>query len=173
MRACTLLTTRLLGVLFSTTLGAAASAQLDADFTATPTTGTGPLTVSFTDTTTGGSPTAWSWLFGDGSQSTDQHPTHTYSCPGSYTVTMIAVVTFPTVDVETKDGSLTTGMVVGESDATLTVITALGHRVQIDKADIAGRYDSEVSIMPDGLLHTMSLGDLVQLMHFLERGADL
>jgi PKD repeat protein len=60
-----------------------------ASFTATPTSGTAPLTVSFTDTSTG-SPTAWSWNFGDGATSTAQHPSHQYTSPGTYNVSMTA-----------------------------------------------------------------------------------
>ncbi len=39
-----------------------------ADFSGTPTSGTVPLTVQFTDLSTGG-PTMWSWDFGDGGTS--------------------------------------------------------------------------------------------------------
>jgi putative heme-binding domain-containing protein len=80
---------------------------------------------------------------------------------------------YAAVDVTTKYGALTTGMVVEEDETTLTLITVRGERVEIDKGHIVDRYDSKISIMPDGLLDTMSRGDLVQLMHFLERGADL
>jgi trimeric autotransporter adhesin len=60
-----------------------------ASFTATPTSGTAPLDVKFTDASTG-SPTSWSWDFGDGASSTEQSPTHTYSTPGTYTVKLTA-----------------------------------------------------------------------------------
>jgi PKD repeat protein len=60
-----------------------------ASFTATPTSGTVPLTVSFTDTSTG-SPTSWSWNFGDGGTSTDRSPTHTYTSAGTFTATLTA-----------------------------------------------------------------------------------
>jgi PKD repeat protein len=43
--------------------------------------------VLFTDQSTG-SVTAWYWDFGDGGNSTLQHPTHTYTCNGFYTVTL-------------------------------------------------------------------------------------
>jgi PKD repeat protein len=58
-----------------------------ADFAGSPTSGTAPLAVSFTDLSTG-SPTSWSWNFGDGGTSTLQSPTHTYSTPGGYTVSL-------------------------------------------------------------------------------------
>jgi PKD repeat protein len=59
-----------------------------ADFTATPTTGTVPLTVQFTDASTGA--TSWSWVFGDGVYSTEQNPAHVYATAGTYTVVLTA-----------------------------------------------------------------------------------
>jgi len=43
--------------------------------------------VTFTDRSTG-SPTSWQWSFGDGSTSGAQNPTHTYTVPASYTVSL-------------------------------------------------------------------------------------
>jgi predicted outer membrane repeat protein len=60
-----------------------------ANFTANTTKGASPLTVKFTDTSSN-NPTSWLWDFGDGSTSTDENPTHTYSTLGNYTVTLIA-----------------------------------------------------------------------------------
>jgi PKD repeat protein len=62
---------------------------LMADFSGTPTTGPAPLTVVFTDLSTG-APTSWAWDFDDGNTSTAQNPTHTYSAAGTYTVTLTA-----------------------------------------------------------------------------------
>jgi PKD repeat protein len=61
-----------------------------ADFSASPTSGDAPLTVNFTDLSTG-SPTSWLWDFGDSvGTSTDQNPSYTYSTPGAYTVALTA-----------------------------------------------------------------------------------
>lgn len=43
------------------------------------------LSVQFTDNSKG-TPTAWSWDFGDGNTSTEQNPSHVYTAPGKYTV---------------------------------------------------------------------------------------
>lgn len=43
--------------------------------------------VAFTDTSPG-SPTSWSWTFGDGGTSALQHPTHSYASAGPFTVTL-------------------------------------------------------------------------------------
>ncbi|MHC1727329.1 MAG: PKD domain-containing protein [Syntrophobacteraceae bacterium] len=56
----------------------------DAAFTAGPTSGPAPLTVAFTDQSTG-DVTSRSWDFGDGENSTAQNPQHTYSTPGVFT----------------------------------------------------------------------------------------
>jgi PKD repeat protein len=58
-----------------------------AAFNATPTTGCAPLTVNFTDSSTG-SPTSWNWTFGDGGTSTLQSPSHDYTSAGNYTVSL-------------------------------------------------------------------------------------
>jgi PKD repeat protein len=62
-----------------------------AGFTGTPVTGTTPLKVQFTDTSTN-APTSWSWSFGDGStvNATVKNPLHTYTAAGTYTVTLTA-----------------------------------------------------------------------------------
>ncbi|MCD6021894.1 MAG: cell surface protein [Actinomycetia bacterium] len=60
-----------------------------ASFTATPSTGDAPLSVSFDDTSTG-NPTVWAWDFeSNGSvDSTAQNPTHVYTTPATYTATL-------------------------------------------------------------------------------------
>ncbi len=60
-----------------------------ASFTNNPASGAAPLTVNFFDTSTG-SPTNWSWTFGDGvGTSAAQNPSYTYDYTGTYTVTQI------------------------------------------------------------------------------------
>ncbi|MBN2072152.1 MAG: PKD domain-containing protein [Candidatus Krumholzibacteriota bacterium] len=76
-----------------------------AEFYGTPTSGTEPLTVNFTDQSTG-APTSWAWSFGDGGTSTAQNPNHTYNNDGSYTVTL-TVTNSVGSDAETKSGYIT------------------------------------------------------------------
>jgi len=73
-----------------------------ADFSATPTSGTAPLAVAFTDLSTG-SPTNWSWTFGDGGTSTAQNPSYSYTVAGTYSVSLTATNADGS-DAETKTG---------------------------------------------------------------------
>ena len=80
-----------------------------ADFTANPTSGKSPLTVNFSDQSTG-NVTSRSWSFGDGGTSTNQNPSHTYSKPGIYTVSL--TVSGPGgSDTETKPDYITVQVV--------------------------------------------------------------
>ncbi len=62
----------------------------EADFSANIVSGHAPVAVHFTDCSLpGNSPIAsWLWLFGDGGESTEQDPSHTYSTPGTYNVSL-------------------------------------------------------------------------------------
>jgi len=75
-----------------------------ANFSGSPTSGNAPLTVNFTDLSTGA--TAWSWNFGDGGSSTAQNPSHTYNSAGTYTVTLTATNSCGS-DGETKTNYIT------------------------------------------------------------------
>lgn len=61
------------------------------EFTATPTTGCAPLNVAFTDETQVGSGVnilAYTWVFGDGGSATGSNPSHWFTAPGSYYVSL-------------------------------------------------------------------------------------
>jgi PKD repeat protein len=66
-----------------------------ADFSADTTSGTAPLTVRFTDLSTGDGISAWQWDFNnDGSiDSTEQNPEYTYASAGTYSVKLITTGT--------------------------------------------------------------------------------
>jgi hypothetical protein len=76
-----------------------------AAFVGSPTSGSAPLDVDFTDQSTGQIDT-WSWSFGDASGSTQPSPSHTYQNGGTYTVSL--TVTGPGgSDAETKVNYIT------------------------------------------------------------------
>jgi PKD repeat protein len=64
-----------------------ATPPVSAAFDMTPSSATVRSIVTFTDRSTG-SPTSWQWSFGDGSTSGAQNPTHAYTIPASYTVSL-------------------------------------------------------------------------------------
>jgi PKD repeat protein len=65
---------------------------VQAGFTANPVDGVTPLVVTFTESSAG--PVAvWRWDFGDGASSALQHPAHTYTMTGVYTVSLTARAT--------------------------------------------------------------------------------
>ncbi|MCM2356858.1 MAG: choice-of-anchor D domain-containing protein [Geobacteraceae bacterium] len=57
-----------------------------ADFSASPTTGNMPLSVSFTDLSQRAN--IWEWTLGDGTTDNLQNPSHTYTEPGTYSVSL-------------------------------------------------------------------------------------
>ena len=60
--------------------------------------GASPLTVNFVDLSTGSS--NWQWQFGDGGTSTNKNPSHIYSNPGKYTVTLTVKNAWGTVTIQ-------------------------------------------------------------------------
>src|SRR5674536_197997 len=59
-----------------------------ANFNTNVTSGYAPLSVQFNDLSENAN--AWNWDFGDGVNSTDQNPTHTFSTAGNYTINLTA-----------------------------------------------------------------------------------
>jgi PKD repeat protein len=102
-----------------------AAAPPVADFSGTPTSGTVPLLVNFTDLSSG-SPTSWSWDFGDGTgTSTDQNPSYTYTTAGTYTVSLTATNAYGS-DTETKVDYITaTDQVIYEMHVSNIVVSRL------------------------------------------------
>ena len=90
------------------------SNAISANFTATPMTGYPPLPVVFTNAS---SPSAitWFWNFGDGSTSSNQNPSTTFTSPGTYTVTETVT------DVNGCDSTFSDVIIVKEPLSSLTV----------------------------------------------------
>ena len=67
-----------------------ARSQLNAVFTFSPAKPEINEPVQFSDSSNGGSEifNSWLWDFGDGTSSTEQHPSHTYPDPGTFTVSL-------------------------------------------------------------------------------------
>ena len=63
-------------------------AQVTANFTSDIIKGCSPITVEFTDLSTGGIITSWDWDFGNGNISNDTNTQATYNTAGIYVVTL-------------------------------------------------------------------------------------
>jgi PKD repeat protein len=115
-----------------------------ASFTATPTTGTAPLVVNFTDTSSG-SPTSRAWNFGDGGTSTAPSPSHTYTSTGTYTATLT---------VTNAQGSSSTSRLITVSS---TAVINPSHDAQVNLSGTAvpgsaPSFSADGSPVSDGLL---------------------
>lgn len=90
-----------------------------------------------------GAPSSWYWYFGDGNTSTQQHPTHAYTAPGSYTVTMISYT-------------------CNQSDTTTLVVTVQDYPViSIVPDSISGTVGCGDSIRIPVMVYNTGGGDLV------------
>ena len=91
-----------------------------AAFSISAITGDAPLTVTFSDESTQGTGTInqWQWDFGDGNASTESSPTHTYTEPGEYTVSL-------TVSDEYSSHSVTATEPVVVTEAQPTELTLI------------------------------------------------
>lgn len=80
-----------------------------ANFLATPQTGCAPLSVAFTDNTSGTAPiTTWTWDFGNGNTGTSQNPTTIYPVPGGFNVTLAVKDANGCENTVTKNNFITT-----------------------------------------------------------------
>ena len=82
-----------------------------AKFVASPTNGTVPLTVKFTDQSTG-NPTRYNYNFGDGVNMTGPNPVHTYRYPGVYNVTLTVLKNDVSTGSIVSNASVQNGLIV-------------------------------------------------------------
>lgn len=59
-----------------------------ANFTPSAATGAAPIAITFTNNSTGTAPLTYAWNFGDGTTSSAASPSHTYTTPGNYWVSL-------------------------------------------------------------------------------------
>ena len=129
-----------------------------ASFTATPTSGTAPLTVEFNaaaSTDTGGAISTYSWNFGDGGTSASASPTasRTYTAAGTYTVTLTVT------DNEGATGATTRTVTVNTPN--LPPTAAFQFLPTGGPAPLFVFFDGSLSTDPDGAIagYTWDFGD--------------
>jgi hypothetical protein len=110
--------------------------------------------VTFTSTTEVAE--TWSWSFGDGATSTDENPTHTYTLPGTYEVTLVvsygdcsdATTINVTVELTTGIAAATTAQPVRAwmAESNLVVEHPYTGVVQVELMDATGRLHAQRSV---------------------------
>ena len=71
-------------------------------------------------------------------------------------------------EIETKDGRSLTGIVKRQDDKSLVLQTA-NELVTLPRNEIANRRDSQLSMMPEGLLATLKDQEVRDLIYYLTR----
>jgi PKD repeat protein len=118
-----------------------------ANFEATPTSGYAPLTVQFTDLSTGVFD-EWAWDFGDGETSTEQNPEHIYNNSGTYAVSLTVSGEYGSDDTTFID-YINVGQPLS-ADATATPADiCLGESSQLDANPAGGTGDYTYSWTSD------------------------
>jgi len=88
-----------------------------ADFTnSNPSRCIAPVNVNFTNTSSGPGSLTYSWNFGDATNSDALDPAHTYSVPGSYTVSLITTSSEGCSDTIEKVNLITIGTITSQFD---------------------------------------------------------
>ena len=119
--------------------GFGAAADPVAGFTAAPTSGTAPVTVNFTNTSTGTPTLTYAWDFGDPARASTTprratNPSHTYSSAGTYTVKL----------------TTTNGNSVSDTNTQANLITVAGP-TSTDHADAGCRRPGQVGLADEQL----------------------
>lgn len=163
-------------------------------FSASPTSGEKPLRVQFQDLSSFAE--TWSWVFGDGETSTEQHPLHVYDEVGVYTVALTVTHTGDPNLTETKTdyitvlphanfigtplvgaGSITTvftDLTVGTiqswlwdfGDGTTFYTTDPAERNQTHTYNNLGRYTVSLTIVEDGVSDSEIKIDYVNVIEY-------
>jgi cytochrome c len=136
----------------------------DAEASANPSSGSAPLDVAFSSEGSGhpdGLPVTYHWTFGDGAESTEANPTHTYTAAGTYTARLT---------VTAEDGtsaSSTVEVTAGNTEPLVTVEPpadggffdfgdAIPYAVDVSDAEDGSTGDGGISCQDVGL--QVSLG---------------
>jgi gliding motility-associated-like protein len=76
-----------------------------------------PITINFTNTSTGSGTLSYLWNFGDGNTSTAANPTHTYNSTGNFTVTLTVTSSAGCVNTVIKTNAVVINFINASFDA--------------------------------------------------------
>lgn len=137
--------------------------ELSINFTATPTEGDSPLTVTFVGEAPGLNITTWMWDFGDGYQGTGQTAEHTYNV---FTLTSYDVTLY-VIDDQHREGRITKPRLItvnGTGDTSGVGGTISSHQVRFVVQDYTGRPLEGIGVTATPLETTGPWGWLEQLL---------
>jgi putative heme-binding domain-containing protein len=79
---------------------------------------------------------------------------------------------FASTDFTLKDGDMVTGRIVDENDARFVVLVnpIANVNTEVKKSDVAKRSVAKVSMMPQGLLNTLTKGEILDMLAYIESG---
>ena len=131
------------------------------DFSADVTAGPAPLTVRFTDQSTG-DPESRYWEFGDGSTSFEENPEYTYRIPGTYTVNL-TINTPVGSDTLSRPGYITVtpprGDVTGDGIIDISDVAKVAYMVVgKESADLAADFNGNDRV---------DIGDAAKIAYFV------
>lgn len=131
-----------------------------AKFLAEPKSGQAPLTVQFTDLSTG-NPKQYEWSFSDGTESTDKNPVHIFQEGGNYNVTLTVTNSYGTNKYSPDTGIAVTAPT--KMDVYLT--NSLGGYLEPDGYILLRVTDPVSSIKIAGRIIQFVPGDMIQLVY--------
>jgi putative heme-binding domain-containing protein len=82
---------------------------------------------------------------------------------------------YQTVEVRTNDGDVIVGHVEGEDETTITVMTdpfSPDIKARVKKTDIASKKPGKLSLMPEGLIDTLSKEEILDLIVYMRSGGN-
>jgi putative membrane-bound dehydrogenase-like protein len=78
---------------------------------------------------------------------------------------------YMTIELRTRDGRVVTGVVAEEDAASITLLDAAYRRTRVAKSEISSSVESNVSLMPEGILETFNATQVQDLFAYLESDA--
>ncbi|MCC7332616.1 MAG: gliding motility-associated C-terminal domain-containing protein, partial [Flavobacteriales bacterium] len=124
---------------------------VNASITATPTTGFMPLTVAFGNNSSTGATVTYTWVFGDGSATSNQNePTHIYNNMGNYIATLIVTdgVCYDTasvvIEVVGQSTILIPNVFTPNADGSNDVFTVKGTNLESVEGEIYNRWGQKL-----------------------------
>ena len=144
-------------------------------FTQTETDGNYPFTVTFTDTSSGGTfpINSWSWNFGDDSTAFGPYVSHTYQLPGLYDVSLIITDQFGLTDTLVKSNLVEIDTVYGDVDWNATVQSFDASMILKELVDMVEFDNMQILVADVSSDNTLSTLDATLILQYMVGAIDV